>query len=195
MDGLEVAAQHRHLHAGGRVEIYPVAEGVAAEGFLHAGVEDLEHHVFLGELDLALGGRDIHVHLGRIDLQPDEPRGLNVGRDEAFVALEHGFAEVPAAEVTAVHEEVLVSHGFAGALRAGQETVHAHGGGGGLEVHDVLRHGTAQQVQDPELQGLGGTEYIQIAVVAAKRERDLGARERHAGELLDYVFELHIVAL
>ena len=119
MDGLEVAAEHRHLDAGGGVEIYSIAKGVTAEGFLHAGVEDLEHDVLFGKLDLALGGRDVHVHIGRIDLQPDEPGGLDICCDEALVAFEHGFAEVAAAEVTAVDEEILVCHRLAGALRAG----------------------------------------------------------------------------
>ena len=73
--------------------------------------------------------------------------------------------------------------------------MHANGGGVGFEIHYIVGHGTAEEFQDTEFQGLGGAEDVEVAVVAAKREGDFGVSERDAGELLDDMFELDVVAL
>ena len=92
-------------------------------------------------------------------------------------------------------KEVLVAQGLAGGVRPAHEAAHLHHGGLRTEVHDVPYHVGAEQVQNAEFQRLGLLQHEDLAAVVAEAEAYLRMRYGHSREFLDYVPELHVVAL
>ena len=103
--------------------------------------------------------------------------------------------EVGAAEIAAVDEEELVAEGLPGAFRPAGETVEAEEGGLRRDVHDIAHHRRAQQVLDPEFQGLGRFEDADVAAVVAEGESGVGPGQGHAGVFFEDVLEFDVVRL
>ena len=137
----------------------------------------------------------VHVHRLRVHAEEDEVRRSEPLGDKFLVRLHHRLVQVGAAEIASANEEILVSEGLAGAFRASDETVYTDHRGIGGDVNHFAHHVPAKQIHDSELQRLGLLQHVDLAAVVGQRERNVGTRDRHAGELLNDMLELNLVRL
>ena len=138
---------------------------------------------------------DIDIDRLRIDIEIDYVCRSHSVRNQVFICLHHGLMQIRAAEITAVHEEILISKTLLRHVRASGKTIDAHYRCLGLYIYDFLCHIASQHILDSEFQRLGRTKDIYILSVVRKRESDIRARKGDTDELCDYVLEFHIVRL
>ena len=185
---LKVLAQHREvLVRRGGVKVYHVPERSLAQGFLYRGAYYLEYDGFLLELDLCLGRVDVHVHGLGVHRKVQEIGRRNAFRYEVLVRLHHRLVHICAAEIPAVHKEELVARGLAGVLRTSHKAAYLYQRSVDLNIYDLLRHGCAHQVHNPEFQGLCRLEGINFLAVHSKAEAHVRACEGHPLEFFQDV--------
>ena len=103
--------------------------------------------------------------------------------------------EVAAAEEPAVYEEELVSGGLFRRLRTAYESADVSYGTVRRHVYHVVCESAAEQVGDPVFQGFLLLEHENLPAVVGQGEGGVRPRHRDSREFLDYVSELHVVAL
>jgi len=192
---VEAGAQYRHLPRLGIVEVDGPAGAAAGRGFPDAGIEGLEDDAVFLELDLGLGGVDVHVDGGRVHLQEDEIGRRRSFRDQRLIGLHDGLVQVGTPEIAAVDEEELVPQGLLRGFGPAHEAVDPDDGGIGLNVRHFPDDGASEKVHHPEFQGFRRFEDMDVPAVVDKGEGDVRPGEGDALELLHDVAELHVVGL
>ncbi len=104
-------------------------------------------------------------------------------RDQLLVAAHEGAGEVGAAEVAAVHEEILLLVALAGGRRAADVAPQRGDRGRGVDLEQVVFDRAARQIDDAA-RLRRRLEAVDGGVVGIEFEGDLGVAERHAAELV-----------
>ena len=123
-------------------------------------------------------------------------------RHQVVVGLPHGMLQVAAANEPPVHQEILLAAGTLGELGLAHEAQHLHEVGGLLHGHQPLVVLPAVEVYDA-LAERGARfqvisrrrEPVHLLSVVHQVHGHLGVGQRHPGELLDHVLQLHAIAL
>jgi len=170
------------------------------EGLADGLGDEASHGAFLPELHLALGGVDVHVHGGGVDVEEEAADGVAALHEGGVIALDQGVVEAAVLDGATVDEEVLLVAGGArdagGADEppevevAGRLLLEDGGGVGvrggidpGFKVHDEPLGGPAVEDAESLAQGLetfrggGGRTWWQFPHEAPL----VGEGETHAG--------------
>ena len=103
--------------------------------------------------------------------------------------------QVWAAEISAVHEEILIAEALLRCIRTTDITIEFHDGSLRMDVHNFLRHTSSEHILYPEFQGLCRTEDEYILSVMSEGESHIRTGKSHSCELRHYMLEFHIVRL
>ena len=136
---------------------------------------------------------DVHIDRVRFDIQVKEVRRRHSIRDEMLVSFHHGLVEIRTAEITAVDEEVLVAQTLLGHIRTADEAGHIDHICRSVDVDEFIGHIASEQIQNPEFQGFGWLEVVNVLAVVLEMEAGLRTGQSHMDEFCDDVFEFDIV--
>ena len=121
----------------------------------HGSREDLPNGLFVFKLDFRLGGMDVHVNIGGVDIDIEEEGHLFAHWHQALKGSHHRLCEIVVFHVSPVGEEKLV-----GALpfrRFGLSDISLHLADGGVHCHgqQVLVEAFAEDIDDALPQACG----------------------------------------
>jgi len=184
----------RDLGLALRVEVERGGVAEDAHGVLDCRVEDLPDRLFILELDLRLGGMDIHVDVLGRDVEIEEERHLLALRDQPFKSLHHRFGKIRMAHVSAVDKEILMSAFLLCRLRLAHKAMDATERCLNLHGQEILIESVAEDVDDTLSQS-AGPQVEQFRVVAVKPEDDIGIDEDDALEGRQDIVQLGVVGL
>ena len=141
--------------------------------------DEAVHGAAVAEAHLMLGGMDVDVHRGGIDVQEQHIGRLAVAMQHVGVGGAQRVADRAVAHETAVDVQVLPVGARAGRGRAGDHAGQAHRADGMRQQQAVLGELRAQHVADA-LRRIGGQPLALRAVVVEQAERDVRMRQRDA---------------
>ena len=133
--------------------------------------DGLAHGGGLAEADLALGGVDVDVDRGGVEVEEEEEDGAAAGV-ERRVGLAHGRVDGRGGGGAAVDEEELLGAVRAGAVGQAREAPDADAGERGVDRAEPLEELRAVEVAEAVLEGIAGRELVQEHAVALEREGD-----------------------
>ena len=103
--------------------------------------------------------------------------------------------QVRAAEIPSVHEEELVAKGLLSRVGTADKAPDAHQGSIRTDINDIPGDIASEEVQYPELKGLGGLEHEDVPAVVREGEGNVRTGDGYPGELLYNMLELDVVGL
>ncbi len=150
--------------------------------------------ILVFELDLGLGGVNVHVDGGGVYGEVEEVVGLFTFAQDVAIALHDCLVEVGVLHVAVVDEEVLQGSLFA--RRLGLPHKAAHGEEFVVDLHgqQLLTNGLGEERGDALAQG-GGGQLQHLHVVVRQGEAHLRVGKRHVLQFGDDVAQLRLVAL
>ena len=136
-----------------------------AQGIAHSSHDNAPNLLFILELNLRLGGMDVNIDVGRIDLEEDEVRHLVALRNEMGEGLHHSIVEARVTHEASVDEEELRGVLLAGSLGLTHETANLHQRRLNLYRQQLLAKFLTKDADDA-LQGTSGRQMHQPVAVA-----------------------------
>ena len=152
-DSIALGVIDRNVWAVSREEVNGGNLAELADGFPDCGSQNLEDALLVLELDFRLRGMDIHVDVGRADIEIDEIGWLHALRHQPVVGIHHGAVEIGMPHETPVDEEIVIASFLARRLRLRHEASYAAESGIHLYGQQVLAHLLAEDVDNTLVKG------------------------------------------